>query len=58
MAGYADSAAALRGFLNLLAGRAFEVCVVFAVAVEPAAERSVEAGYIPVQLGTHLGVIL
>lgn len=57
VAGYAYAATAFRCFLNLLAGRALEVSIVFAVTVEPAAERSVNISSVPVQLQAHFAVV-
>ena len=53
---YADASASFWGTLHLFACRALEVSVVFAVAVQPAAERSVKVCDVPVELGAHLYV--
>lgn len=57
VAGYADSSAAFRCFLDLLAGRAFKISVVFAVAVQVGTERAVKTASVPGELGVHLAVI-
>ena len=57
VAGHADSAASFRRFLDLLAGRAFKISVVFAVAIQVGTERAVKISPVPGELGVHLAVI-
>ena len=53
----ADASAAFRCTLYLFAGRTLEVSVIFTVTVQPAAQRAVNVGSVPIQLKTHFCVV-
>ena len=55
--GHTNPAAASGCFLNLFAGRTFEVPVVLSVPVEKGPQGIVYISFIPVELGCHPGII-